>query len=220
VDYSSNGFTISQLLKAGTHLGHTYKRAAMAPFIQGRRNNIFLLDISRTAYRLKQALDVTREIARRGGVILFFNPRESFRELTIQAALRCRQYYAVNPWTEGRLSNRAVLLRSQKYVPDLIILTTLIDATPLVNETRSLNIPTIGICDSNTDPSTVTYPIPGNDDSYPSMELFTSLFSNAAREGLLLGRAQKSLNEDWAKRAMADYQKEERSEMRRPGPRP
>jgi small subunit ribosomal protein S2 len=54
-----------------------------------------------------------------------------------------------------------------------------------VAEARKLNIPTIAIVDTNTDPTKVDFPIPGNDDASKSIELITSLMVKAVEEGLV-----------------------------------
>ena len=43
--------------------------------------------------------------------------------------------------------------------------------TIAVAEARRLNIPVIAIVDTNADPTTVDYPIPGNDDATRSIRL-------------------------------------------------
>ena len=48
----------------------------------------------------------------------------------------------------------------------------------------TLNIPVFGICDTNVDPTKVTYAIPGNDDSIKATETFLKYFVEAIREGL------------------------------------
>ncbi len=52
-----------------------------------------------------------------------------------------------------------------------------------VKEARKLGIPVIGLIDTNSDPSYVAYPIPGNDDATKSIKLITSLIADAAIEG-------------------------------------
>ena len=50
-------------------------------------------------------------------------------------------------------------------------------------EANRLNIPVVAIVDTNCDPSLVTYPIPGNDDSAQAIGFFCSLASQACKEG-------------------------------------
>lgn len=52
-----------------------------------------------------------------------------------------------------------------------------------VREARRLGVPVIGLIDTNSDPSLVDYPIPGNDDATKSIKLITSLVAEAVLEG-------------------------------------
>ena len=53
-----------------------------------------------------------------------------------------------------------------------------------IKEAKRLGIPVIAIVDSNSDPDTVDYPIPGNDDAARALELYASLVSRAAIDGI------------------------------------
>lgn len=56
-----------------------------------------------------------------------------------------------------------------------------------VEEARKLNIPIVGLVDTNCDPELVDYVIPGNDDAIRSVQLIASIIANAvieAREGI------------------------------------
>jgi small subunit ribosomal protein S2 len=53
-----------------------------------------------------------------------------------------------------------------------------------VKEAQKLNIPIFALVDTNSDPTKVDFPIPGNDDSAKSIEIIVSAFSNAIAEGL------------------------------------
>jgi small subunit ribosomal protein S2 len=53
-----------------------------------------------------------------------------------------------------------------------------------VKEALKLNIPTFAIVDTNTDPSLIDFPIPGNDDATKSIALIVSMIANAIEEGL------------------------------------
>ena len=52
-----------------------------------------------------------------------------------------------------------------------------------VNEALKLNIPIIGIVDTNADPTVVKYPIPANDDAIRAIKLICSVMANAVESG-------------------------------------
>ncbi len=52
-----------------------------------------------------------------------------------------------------------------------------------VAEATKLGIPVIGIADSNADPATLDYPIPGNDDALKAIQIITHTIAAAAKEG-------------------------------------
>ncbi len=51
-----------------------------------------------------------------------------------------------------------------------------------VRECQRLGVPSIGVVDTNADPSEVTYPIPGNDDAIRAIKLYTRFVSDAVLE--------------------------------------
>ena len=53
-----------------------------------------------------------------------------------------------------------------------------------VNEANRLKIPVIGLCDSNSDPSVLKFPIPGNDDAAKSIRLVVEVLTQAVQNGL------------------------------------
>ena len=54
-----------------------------------------------------------------------------------------------------------------------------------VGEAHKLNIPVVGILDTNCDPDVVDYPIPGNDDALRAVGLLTHMIGDAIAEGLM-----------------------------------
>lgn len=52
-----------------------------------------------------------------------------------------------------------------------------------IREAKSLNVPTVALVDTNADPTTVDYPIPGNDDAIKSVALIMKAISSAIEEG-------------------------------------
>jgi small subunit ribosomal protein S2 len=69
-------------------------------------------------------------------------------------------------------------------LPNLLFVIDTNKEANAIKEARRLNIPVIAIIDSNSDPDTVDYPIPGNDDAARALELYTSLIAKAAIDGI------------------------------------
>ncbi|KAL7072837.1 hypothetical protein ACQ4LE_007723 [Meloidogyne hapla] len=61
--------------------------------------------------------------------------------------------------------------------------TSAMERHPAIIEAAKLCIPTIAIVDSNCEPNSISYPIPGNDDSMASIEFYMKLFSDAIKIG-------------------------------------
>ncbi len=53
-----------------------------------------------------------------------------------------------------------------------------------VAEARKLGIPVVAVVDSNSDPTDLLYPVPGNDDAIRAISLYCELFSEAVLDGL------------------------------------
>ena len=69
-------------------------------------------------------------------------------------------------------------LKEMGTVPQAIFVVDVNKDAIAVSEANKLKIPVIGILDTNSSPSGIDYPIPGNDDSRKSIELICSLISS------------------------------------------
>lgn len=65
-----------------------------------------------------------------------------------------------------------------------------------VAEAQKLNIPTLAICDTNTDPSEVDFPIPANDDASKSIELIMNVMVKAIEEGIAERQVDKEMDRE------------------------
>ncbi|MFD1142705.1 30S ribosomal protein S2 [Larkinella insperata] len=74
-----------------------------------------------------------------------------------------------------------------------------------VAEAKRLGIPVFAMCDTNSNPDEVDFPIPANDDAYKSIRLITLAIGKAIEEGLLERKQDKDdqrlQEEEEAKRA-------------------
>ena len=74
-------------------------------------------------------------------------------------------------------------IKSMKRIPDVLIVSDIVHNDTAVKESIKLDIPVIGIVDTNADPNLVEYPIPANDDSVQTVDLIISDLANAINEG-------------------------------------
>ncbi|MEK7673343.1 MAG: 30S ribosomal protein S2 [Patescibacteria group bacterium] len=58
--------------------------------------------------------------------------------------------------------------------PDVVFIVDILRDKIVVKEARKLGIPVVGISDTNADPTTVDYPVPGNDDAIKSLGYLVS----------------------------------------------
>ena len=72
-----------------------------------------------------------------------------------------------------------------------------------IKEAKKLNIPVIGMVDTNSDPESIDFPIPANDDAFKSISLITSVIGKAIEEGLMERKKEK----DEAKMKQAEEEK-------------
>jgi small subunit ribosomal protein S2 len=76
-----------------------------------------------------------------------------------------------------------------------------------IDEARKLNIPIVGILDTNCDPDEVDYAIPGNDDAIRSVALLTRIIADAVADGLL-ARSQGAVGAEEEAEPMAEWERE------------
>jgi len=60
-----------------------------------------------------------------------------------------------------------------------------------IKEAKKLNIPVFAMVDTNSDPTSVEFPIPANDDAYKSIAIITQAIGKAIEEGLIERKKDK-----------------------------
>lgn len=199
------------LLANQTHLGHATSlwNPSNSSYIFGIREGIHIISLEITLAYLRRAAKVVREVSRRGGIILIVGTRKGQREIVVNAAKMAEAYHIFDRWVPGTLTNgqqilencaikvvnplgreideyRDVLQASNHPVirPDLVICLNPLENEVCLHECGLYNVPTIGVIDTDSNPSRVTYPIPANDDSLRSIALIGGALGRAAEEGL------------------------------------
>lgn len=74
-------------------------------------------------------------------------------------------------------------IKSMSGRPGALVVVDVVADTNAIKEARTLGIPVIGIVDTNANPDTVDYAIPGNDDAIKGLEVLLSYFAQAVQEG-------------------------------------
>jgi small subunit ribosomal protein S2 len=85
-------------------------------------------------------------------------------------------------------------------VPQAIVVIDVPREYNAVLEARTLDIPTVAICDTNANPEGIEFAIPGNDDASRAIQLYCDLFVDAILSGIekrLGGVAAKKVAEDF-----------------------
>ena len=100
-------FTLRQLVEAGVHFGHHARRwnPQMAPYIYGKKDNVHIIDLQKTYPMLYTALAVARDVAAKGGKVLFVATKRQAQDIVKESAERCGQYYVNYRWLGGMLTN-------------------------------------------------------------------------------------------------------------------
>lgn len=67
--------------------------------------------------------------------------------------------------------------------PGAVFVLDIVEDENAVREASKLGVPVVALCDTNTDPSTVTYPIPCNDDAIKALQIACDYVVSAIESG-------------------------------------
>jgi len=96
-----------ELLEAGVHFGHQTRRwnPKMKRFIFGERGGIYIIDLQQTLERLEEAAAFARNLAERGGSVLFVGTKKQSMDAIAEQAQRVGMPYVHHRWLGGLLTN-------------------------------------------------------------------------------------------------------------------
>ena len=105
--------SMNYLLEAGVHFGHQTKRwnPKMKEYIFTARDDIYIIDLQKTAKKIEEAYAALKEIAANGGKVLFVGTRKQASEAVKEEALRSDSYYVNERWLGGTLTNFKTIRR-------------------------------------------------------------------------------------------------------------
>jgi len=203
--------TLELLMASQSHLGHATSlwnpiNAKYIFGIRGEHDPIHIISLDVTASHLRRACKVVEGVASRGGLILFVGTRSGQARAVVKAAEMAGGCHLFDKWTPGTLTNgEQILRRCKKKVvneldreqngfepqlkfnsaikPDLVVCLNPLENYVLLHECGIHNIPTIGIIDTDANPTWVTYPIPANDDSLRCVQVVAGALGRAGEAG-------------------------------------
>ncbi|KAI9852559.1 MAG: 37S ribosomal protein, mitochondrial [Thelocarpon superellum] len=205
---SPKDITLELLLASQAHLGHSTSlwNPANQRYIFGVRQGIHIISLDVTAAHLRRAAKIVSAVCERAGLVLFVGTRAGQDRAVVNAAELAGGYHLFERWTPGGITNGQQILGHGKLKvvdhlgrdlpgyddqlvdypalkPDLVVCLNPLENYVLLRECGQNNIPTIGIIDTDADPTWVTYPIPANDDSLRSVQVIAGILGKAGQEG-------------------------------------
>ena len=113
--------SMNYLLEAGVHFGHQTKRwnPKMKEYIFTSRDDIYIIDLQKTAKMIEEAYAELKKIAANGGKVLFVGTRKQAQEAIKDEALRSDSYYVNERWLGGTLTNFRTIRKRVKRLEDI-----------------------------------------------------------------------------------------------------
>jgi len=106
--------TMREMLEAGVHFGHQTHRwnPKMKRFIFTERNGIHIVDLSQTVKLFRDAYEMVRDAASRGGRVLVVGTKRQAADIVQEEAARCGEFFISHRWLGGTLTNFQTIKRS------------------------------------------------------------------------------------------------------------
>ncbi|HET7555530.1 MAG TPA: 30S ribosomal protein S2 [Gaiellaceae bacterium] len=110
-----------ELLEAGVHFGHQTRRwnPKMRRFIFGERGGIYIIDLQKTAESLEEAQSFVRNLAERGGTVLFVGTKKQAQDSVEEQAKRNGMPYVNHRWLGGLLTNWRTIAERIEHLHEL-----------------------------------------------------------------------------------------------------
>ena len=113
--------SMSYLLEAGVHFGHQTRRwnPKMKEYIFTSRDDIYIIDLQKTAKMIEEAYAELKKIAESGKKVLFVGTRKQAQDATREEAIRSNSYYVTERWLGGTLTNFKTIRRRVKRLEEI-----------------------------------------------------------------------------------------------------
>jgi small subunit ribosomal protein S2 len=118
---SEFNLNIEEMAKAGLHFGHRTSRChpKMKPYLAGVRNTIHIIDLGKTAQKLKEALKFIQELILGNKILLIVGTKIQVKDLVKDFASEFGLPYVNERWLGGTFTNFEVIKKRIDYFKDL-----------------------------------------------------------------------------------------------------
>jgi small subunit ribosomal protein S2 len=112
---------MKDLLQSGVHFGHQTRRwnPKMKSYIFSERGGIYIIDLQKTTVLIDEAYNFLRNVAARGGSVLFVGTKKQCQEAIKEEAEAAGQPYVATRWLGGLLTNYVTLSKRIKRLHEL-----------------------------------------------------------------------------------------------------
>ncbi len=99
--------SMNYLLEAGVHFGHQKRRwnPKMGEYIYTSRDDIYIIDLQKTAEMIEKAYVALKEIVANGGQVIFVGTKKQAQEAMEENAVRTNMFFVNERWLGGTLTN-------------------------------------------------------------------------------------------------------------------
>jgi small subunit ribosomal protein S2 len=105
-----------ELLDAGVHFGHLKRKwnPNMAPYIFMEKNGIHIIDLHKTAFKIDEAAEAMKRIAKSGRKILFVATKKQAKEIVAEKVTPTGMPFVTERWSGGMLTNFPTVRKAVK----------------------------------------------------------------------------------------------------------
>lgn len=114
---------LKQLLEAGAHFGHKTSRwhPRMAPYIHSKKDGGHIIDLTKTAAKLEEALEFLTKLSASGKQVLLVSTKRQARPIVRAVAESTTMPYVTERWVGGMLTNTNTIGARLKHLRELEI---------------------------------------------------------------------------------------------------
>ena len=114
--------SMMNMLKAGVHFGHkkAKKHPKMDEYIFSIRNEISIIDLSKTKSKLNEAINFVKDVSSNGGTVLFIGTKKQAKKIIKETAEKCGMPYVTERWLGGTFTNFEKIIASIKRLESIV----------------------------------------------------------------------------------------------------